>query len=377
MDFTYNVLSIVESNVLQEIFQSPFENIKKMFAYKLGGENIRDLLYGTFGFYEDYVEIGMTLMETINVPKHMISTLDKILGDYFIEGTNEDTNKKYYIAGTSLRAMKLYFKSAPEYLKSMNAKQYEELCRTYVESRSISKYDGSYIENENSTDAIARLIEMYGPKNAREYIRYVLYTLCCEMKSNCHGKLSKQSPFLWEAKNQYYDYIDMANQLCMNGIIRKPEWKFKTIEEIWKAHDNITPIFNQFTNEEEIKKYEKDFNVQKPNWKKYLYKEPEYSIVIPENPFDIINEGFELHHCVKTYLDSIVKGKTDIVFVRRSDNLRKSFYTLEVRNGEIRQCHGFDNCNVSEENGLDDFLRRFCEENNVAYMNCDNVLVAD
>jgi hypothetical protein len=222
----------------------------------------------------------------------------------------------------------------------------------------------------------------------KEYLKYVFNYLnfslldengeapCFNKDHRLEWKNSENS--LSAVQYEYQDYLCMSCELLGHEIIHeKPTWKFKTAEEIMTAHDEMQELWERISDEETVKKYEKSFEKQKKKWTGYDYSEKEFSVVLPASPWDIINEGISLHHCVRSYLDNIVSGKTDIVFVRRSSNLEKPFYTLEVKNGRIRQCHGFANCNTSEEKGLDEFLKRFCKEKKVAYANGDKALAAE
>lgn len=66
--------------------------------------------------------------------------------------------------------------------------------------------------------------------------------------------------------------------------------------------------------------------------------------VIPKTPRDIKNEGLALCHCVETYVDSHVNGKTNIIFIRRREK-PDSWFTLEVdpQSLSFKQCYGFKN----------------------------------
>jgi hypothetical protein len=127
--------------------------------------------------------------------------------------------------------------------------------------------------------------------------------------------------------------------------------------------------------------------VQEEKEKKYLlikekveelsYKEDAFSVIVPDSLKDIANEGISLHHCVKSYIGAVLAGETNILFIRKTDDLEKPFYTLEVKHGTVRQCHGFGNCNVSETDGLQEFLKRYCEEKNIFFEDCDRILAVE
>ena len=64
-------------------------------------------------------------------------------------------------------------------------------------------------------------------------------------------------------------------------------------------------------------------------------------IVVPTGILDIMHEGNNLHHCVgssERYLDRIERRESYVLFLRRSRDPSKSYYTLEVEpDGTVRQ----------------------------------------
>lgn len=67
-------------------------------------------------------------------------------------------------------------------------------------------------------------------------------------------------------------------------------------------------------------------------------------IVAPVNTADLRREGDILSHCVASYMDPIIDGTENIMFIRRTDMPDAPFFTLEVMpNGDIRQVHCFEN----------------------------------
>ena len=75
----------------------------------------------------------------------------------------------------------------------------------------------------------------------------------------------------------------------------------------------------------------------------------ELQIVCPKQANDLVDEGKALHHCVGGYIDSVAEGKCLIVFVRRVEEPKKPYVTVEVRDGKIAQIHGDRNSKPTEE----------------------------
>lgn len=70
------------------------------------------------------------------------------------------------------------------------------------------------------------------------------------------------------------------------------------------------------------------------------YKGTYYSVLKPKSTNDIIKEGRHLHHCVASYIEPVIRGKTKILFLRDNDDLDKPLITLEVQNNTLHQYKG-------------------------------------
>lgn len=75
----------------------------------------------------------------------------------------------------------------------------------------------------------------------------------------------------------------------------------------------------------------------------------ELQIVCPKRANDLVAEGRALHHCVGSYIDRVAEGRCLIVFVRRVEEPKKPYVTVEVRDGKIAQIHGDHNSDPTEE----------------------------
>ena len=73
-------------------------------------------------------------------------------------------------------------------------------------------------------------------------------------------------------------------------------------------------------------------------------------IIAPTSIADLKTEGAVLSHCVGSYVDSIINGGDNIMFIRRTDMADKPYYTLDfTKDGEIRQVHCFSNGGLSSD----------------------------
>jgi len=64
---------------------------------------------------------------------------------------------------------------------------------------------------------------------------------------------------------------------------------------------------------------------------------------------ELFVEGKTLEHCVGGYSGRYAEGKTNIFLIRQAAELDKPFYTLEINDDRIVQCHGFKHCAMTPE----------------------------
>ena len=77
---------------------------------------------------------------------------------------------------------------------------------------------------------------------------------------------------------------------------------------------------------------------------KFEYADDNFSIVVPEEMNKITKEGVYLHHCVGGYISRVAEGRTNILFLRRNEEIEIPFFTIEVNNhNEVIQIHGLYN----------------------------------
>ena len=83
--------------------------------------------------------------------------------------------------------------------------------------------------------------------------------------------------------------------------------------------------------------------------RKAVLSNEELQIVCPKRANDLVDEGKALHHCVGSYIDKVAEGRCLIVFVRRVEEPKKPYVTVEVRDGKIAQIHGDHNSKPTDE----------------------------
>ena len=131
----------------------------------------------------------------------------------------------------------------------------------------------------------------------------------------------------------WWDYLRMADELGYN-------MKDKAVlfpRELEDKHDDLAEMLKVKHDNEKEQQYKKRI----PGMKElYNYETKKYKIIVPENLKAIVDEGKNLHHCVGSYVKSVMKGETDILFIRKKGEEDQSYYTMEVKDMEIVQYRG-------------------------------------
>ncbi|EJM7954281.1 PcfJ domain-containing protein [Listeria monocytogenes] len=152
----------------------------------------------------------------------------------------------------------------------------------------------------------------------------------------------------WVIKNKvdfsfYLDYLNLTRDLNIatdseNIIMPK---------NLVTAHDNAVKLLYQMKHEIEEQKYKARFEKIK-SFEKVI---DDYAFVVPKLASELIKEGKSLSHCVggSSYVKQHIEGKSTIIFIRDKNDLEKSFYTLEYKNGHIVQLRGKHNCAPPEK----------------------------
>lgn len=159
---------------------------------------------------------------------------------------------------------------------------------------------------------------------------------------------------LLEYFNRVYDYqgidycesIDMLNDLYTMGKEKKLFYK-KFPQSLHKEHALMVRQYNLLKKEDEERETQKILDC-------YLWmecKDKEFSILTPKKAVDIVREGRLLNHCVGSYVNKVIQGKSIIIFLRKTDCIDDPYYTIELSPSDysLIQIRGKNNCNVPSD----------------------------
>ncbi len=151
----------------------------------------------------------------------------------------------------------------------------------------------------------------------------------------------------------YKDYLEMSKELALNYKSKKDLFPRNLIAR----HDKLQ---NKIRINEDINTQFKAY-LRYLELSKYTYEDDKY-IIFPAPSIDSLkDEGTQQSNCVYSmYLSKYIEGSTEIFFIRKLDDITKSFITLEFQNGKVVQKElPHHNRDLSEEHLA--FIEKWCQ----------------
>lgn len=148
-----------------------------------------------------------------------------------------------------------------------------------------------------------------------------------------------------EAVRYLKDYGSMNTQMKVKHFKKYPRF-------LRSNHDIIVAEYRSYK-----KEYSEELFLSKIK-SEFEFKSKNFLVVNPKSIQDLKDEGEQLSHCVGSYIDRIIDGKTNILFMRKVEN--KSLITLEVRNNTIIQAKGYGNRMPTKEE--EELIRTYANE---------------
>ena len=185
-------------------------------------------------------------------------------------------------------------------------------------------------------------------RNTDLIIELMNYTTLHKAERYCNKQATEQHPY-FAIMRLWNDYLKFAVKLgynIKNSFILFPKHLIKAHDE---AADEVRKIEEKELREKMQLENKQAKSLLDQYRKIYSWTDGNLSVVVPEDLFSIREEGHCLHHCVANYTHDVANGKTIILFVRRNSELKKPFYTMEVKDKMIKQCQGFGHCEQTEE----------------------------
>ena len=137
----------------------------------------------------------------------------------------------------------------------------------------------------------------------------------------------------------YRDYLRLAEEMGAPLTERKTAFP----EDLHAVHDALVKrkkvLINKAMREKGEKRYKQLIR------QGFQFESKGICAIVPTTPDAIKDEGKALQHCVGRYAEKHVDGKTNIIFIRKADDINTPWFTLEVEPESLRfvQCYGFKN----------------------------------
>lgn len=149
------------------------------------------------------------------------------------------------------------------------------------------------------------------------------------------------------------DTIEAHHSLDV-GTRPEIDWMFDSYSDLVRAHDAMVELrriqqeerqarWNADAAERRKKEDEKRQKIDKER-KSYEYEDTDFTIRLPKDCKEIVDEGTKQHICIGGYTTRHSLGQTNLFFLRRNSEPDKPFYAIEMNNDKnIVQIHGFGN----------------------------------
>ena len=354
---------------------NPEELLMKMFNSDLKGKNLYNKL-GVSKFQLDYVENNINCFRSLRSEHYdkgyfsVISFVKMIMDDE--NNTNYYSNRYWHrnspdtdlasVANLDDETFKSYADAYVACLDKLGLPKYVDNEISYIAyNRENYRYED--IHNYNIENAFAKMSfamiclalikNTYSPISAIHMLPSIIGIIdqrIEEVNRHWNGTVYKSyhEPLMF-----YRDYLVMVSQV---GDTKNLRAKFRDIEQIKDMHDSLAAIIQ--INKDKI--VLENFRKRAKDCKKWEYEEDDFVVIAPKEPCELAKEGNELHHCVKSYIDRVSNGYTNIMFIRKAEELDVPFFTVEVSNdGTIEQIHGLCNRNLDTEPVLEPFVKRW------------------
>ncbi len=153
----------------------------------------------------------------------------------------------------------------------------------------------------------------------------------------------------------YKDYLKFADKLKYDLSVHNVRYP----KNLLQAHNCASAAYAKIEKQIEIEKYQRELRDREL---RYNFALGNYTIFIPEDPQDIVKEGKALSHCVGGYVARHCEGKLTILFMRHIPDWNVPLYTIEMKDGEMRQVQGYNNRTENKPQGeakavLDTYLK--------------------
>ncbi|MBQ7994075.1 MAG: PcfJ domain-containing protein [Solobacterium sp.] len=160
-----------------------------------------------------------------------------------------------------------------------------------------------------------------------------------------------------EACVYLWDYIRM----CQRNQI-EPDYR---TEDLRREHDLAQTADRERRRKRSNPHLQEVYDRRHSELSRYLYESDELIVILPEKWSDLINEGRNNHNCVGTlYVDRYEDGTSNIFFIRRKEQIERSYITVELNASCEKTVQAFysHNRRITDKRDLA-FIKAWLKEN--------------
>ena len=129
---------------------------------------------------------------------------------------------------------------------------------------------------------------------------------------------------LSELLRELEDYNRMLSTISQHKYEKYPKY-------FLSMHSIVSRNYNRLNKQFKATEFAQRIN------KKMEYTYKDYIFIYPNTPDDIKDEAVQQTNCVASYIDKVIAGECDIIFLRNKHTPEKSLVTIEVRNNQVVQ----------------------------------------
>lgn len=209
-------------------------------------------------------------------------------------------------------------------------------------------------ESRNEAMEIYKAFSSYfGKKNLPNYCQW-MYLEEIHRSDNEEVKFDKALYRRLKDCNDSYRYNCYMKYMCL----KKKLGKYNPYKKMPKEYEIVSVVHEL----ESIADYMSDMDYRnraiKKNNKAYSYEDEKFIVVTPKTVIEFIDEARQQDNCLMGYIDEVVKGKTNIAFIRKKTNPFNSYVTMEINDGIIIQIRG--RFNETPEREVFEFVEKMC-----------------
>jgi hypothetical protein len=325
-------IMFLEDNILEQLYKFGFDIIFK--------KRIHDMIcYGTDGFINHlfgyYNKKGKNLFQKVGLNKHQLTTFC----DYI-----NNANKNFWDFVHKFFIIRYIY---GEDISSLDSESFDRMMK--------------FIFNAN----------MQNPVYSSNYLIDIVNEMKELGKTN-HCIISILENFINKRINNSSIHT-FRDVLIMMKELNNPNFdlNFNNWLDILDKHTILTELCNSNNDNENIML----FDSRKKIWENWTFENEKFVIKYPSDTNEIANEGIKLRHCVKSYIKSVIKGNTNILFLRKKESINEPYFTIEISNdGVVRQIHGYCNSNVRKNSEEYSFLVEWSKQNKCDIKDINKVL---